>query len=289
MATKVPAFTYSGTSSSEVKGGYWYIYLKSSGTLKFTYAKKLEACIVGGGAAGQGRSAADTSLRTYGGGGGTVLNKTGISASAGTGYSIVIGSGGKKGLSSTNGSASTAFGYSASGGSTEAQVGVSNTGLNGTYAFGDSALSRYGGGGGRGGTSPGGAGSSGGAGGGGKGGGGGDYSSGGASAVAGATNTGGGGGGYGDDLNWQDGDGWNWSGGGDNADGGSGIVILRGTQDDLLPVKFNGVQIAKMTFNGQDVTGLIYGGARIFARRCKEWLYRLLGRRFAFRRATPAT
>lgn len=264
MATKIPEFSYTGTYSTEIKNGYWYIYLKSSGTLKFTYAKKLEACIVGGGAAGQGRSAADTGLRTYGGGGGTVLNKTGISASAGIGYSIVIGSGGTRGLSSTNGSASTAFGYSAAGGSTEAQVGVSSTGKNGTYAFGDSTLNRYGGGGGRGGTSPGGAGSSGGAGGGGKGGGGANYSSGGASAVAGAANTGGGGGGYGDDLNWQEGDGWNWSGGGDNANGGSGIVILRGTQDDALPIIFNGTQISQLIYNGTAISSVIYNGTKLF-------------------------
>lgn len=266
MATKIPAFSYTGSFTTALSGGYWYIYLKSSGTLKFSYAKTLDACIVGGGAAGQGRSAADTGLRTYGGGGGTVLNKTGISASAGTGYSIVIGDGGTRGLSSTNGSASTAFGYSASGGSTTAQVGVSEAGKAGTYAFGDSTLSRYGGGGGRGGASPGGAGFPGGAGGGGKVGSGGDYKGGGAAAVAGTANTGGGGGGYGDDLNWKNEDGWNHEGGGGNANGGSGIVILRGTQDDLLPVRFNGVQLTNMTFNGQDVTGLIYGGTRIFAR-----------------------
>ena len=277
MATKVPAFTYSGASSTEVKGGYWYIYLKSSGTIKFSYAKTLEACIVGGGAAGQGRSAATTGIRTYGGGGGTVLNKTGISASAGTGYSIVIGSGGTKGLSSTDGSASTAFGYSASGGSTTGQVGT-DKGKDGTYAFNDSTLSRYGGGGGRGGDSRGGAGSSGGAGGGGKGADGGNYGGGGADAVAGTANTGGGGGGYGSDLNLDG----NFEAGGDNADGGSGVVILRGTQDDLLPVKFNGVQIAKMTFNGQTVTGLIYNGTRIFADALRWMRQRLAGRMHAY-------
>lgn len=277
MATKVPAFTYSGTSSSEVKNGYWYIYLKSSGTIKFSYAKTIEACIVGGGAAGQGRNAAATGLRTYGGGGGEVLNKTGISASASTGYSIVIGSGGTKGLSSTDGGASTAFGYSASGGSTNGQVGT-DKGKDGTYAFGDSTLSRYGGGGGRGGDSPGGAGSSGGDGGGGKGADGGNYSARGANAVAGTANTGGGGGGYGSALYWDG----NHSGGGDNANGGSGIVILRGTQDDLLPVRFNGVQIAKMTFNGQDVTGLIYDGTRIFVERLRRMRQMLVGRMSAY-------
>lgn len=52
MATKVPAYTYSGQSSSEVRNGYWYIYLKTNGTLKFTYTKALDACIVAGGAGG---------------------------------------------------------------------------------------------------------------------------------------------------------------------------------------------------------------------------------------------
>ena len=277
MATKVPAFTYSGTSRSEVKDGYWYIYLKSSGTIKFSYAKTLEACIVGGGAAGQGRSAATTGVRTYGGGGGTVLNKTGISVSAGTGYSIVIGSGGTRGLSSTDGSASKAFGYSAAGGSTEAQVGT-DEGKNGTYAFGDRTLSRYGGGGGRGGDSPGGGGFSGGAGGGGYGADGGSYGGRGADAIAGEANTGGGGGGYGSDLHWDG----NFAAGGDNADGGSGVVILRGTQDDLLPVKFNGVQIAKMTFNGENVTGLIYDGTRIFAEALRRMRQSLAGRMSAY-------
>lgn len=277
MATKVPAYTYSGTSSSEVRGGYWYIYLMSSGTIRFSYAKTLEACIVGGGAAGQGRTAATTGVRTYGGGGGTVLNRTGISASAGTGYSIAIGSGGTRGLSSTDGSASTAFGYSASGGSTSGQVGT-DKGKDGTYAFGDSTLGRYGGGGGRGGDSPGGGGSAGGAGGGGYGADGGNYGGRGADAIAGAANTGGGGGGYGSDLNWDG----NFEAGGDNADGGSGIVILRGTQDDLLPVRFNGVQIAKMTFNGRDVTGLIYDGTRIFAKALRRMRQMLSGRMGAY-------
>ena len=55
MATKIPSYEYTGTHSSELKGGYWYIYLKSSGTLKFTYDKKaVAACIVGGGAGGKG-------------------------------------------------------------------------------------------------------------------------------------------------------------------------------------------------------------------------------------------
>ena len=43
-------------------------------------------------------------------------------------------------------------------------------------------------------------------------------------------------------------------------------MILRGTEDDFLPVKFNDTQLTHMTFNGEAVTGLIYNGTRIFAR-----------------------
>ena len=180
MATKVPAFTTTCAYTSEVSGGYWYIYLKSSGTIKFSYAKR----------------AADVFAC---GGGGGVINE-------------------------------------------------------GDY------------------------GRPGGAGGGGKGADGGNYGGGGADAVAGTANTGGGGGGYGSDLNWDD----NFEAGGNNADGGSGIVILRGTQDDLLPVKFNGVQIAKMTFNGENVTGLIYDGTRIFAEALRRMRQMLAGRMSAY-------
>lgn len=52
MATKIPEFSYTGTYSTKIKNGYWYIYLKSSGTIKFSYAKTLEAFLVGGGGGG---------------------------------------------------------------------------------------------------------------------------------------------------------------------------------------------------------------------------------------------
>lgn len=55
-------------------------------------------------------------------------------------------------------------------------------------------------------------------------------------------------------------------------------MILRGTEDDFLPVKFNGVQLTGITFNGQAVTGLIYGGTRIFAQALRRMRQRLAGR-----------
>lgn len=139
MATKIPEFSYTGTYSTEIKNGYWYIYLKSSGTIKFSYAKTIDTFLVGGGAGG-------------GAGGG------------GNGYNP-----------STK---------------EKAQSGSANTG---------------------------------------GGGGGGDIGAGVASAA-----------------------------------GGSGIVILRGTQDDALPIIFNGTQISQLIYNGTTVSSVIYNGTKLF-------------------------
>ena len=49
-------------------------------------------------------------------------------------------------------------------------------------------------------------------------------------------------------------------------------MILRGTQDDLLPVFFNGVQLSEIYLNGVKATGLIRDGVRVFARRMKAQL-----------------
>ena len=46
-------------------------------------------------------------------------------------------------------------------------------------------------------------------------------------------------------------------------------MILRGTQDDLLPVFFNGVQLSEIWLNGVKATGLIRDGVRVFTRRMK--------------------
>ena len=59
-------------------------------------------------------------------------------------------------------------------------------------------------------------------------------------------------------------------------------MILRGTEDDFLPVKFNGTQLTKITFNGETVTGLIYGGTRIFAQALRRMRQRLAGRMHAY-------
>jgi len=42
-------------------------------------------------------------------------------------------------------------------------------------------------------------------------------------------------------------------------------VIIRGTQDDMLPVYFNGKQLSEIYFNEEKLKGLIYGGTRLFS------------------------
>ena len=288
MATKIPAFSYTGACSTELKNGYWYIYLTSNGTLTFSYAKTLEACIVGGGAGGwtQGGGCVDDKVigGASGGSGGTVNNVSGISAAANTGYAIVVGAGGAAG---NNGYASSAFGHTAAGGAVVQSSGHGGAaGANGTYAFWDTSLRRYGACGGNGGPSKAMTPGEGGDYGGGRGAYGGMSGTIAQNAIAGAANSGSGGGGAGGSYMYDSSGGYH--AGGDAAAGGSGIVILRGTQDDLLPVRFNGTQLSAMTFGGKTVTGLIYNGTRIFARRCANWLYRRWARRFGFRRATPA-
>lgn len=260
MATKVPAYTYSGTSSAEVKNGYWYIYLKSSGTLTFSYAKSAQVCLVGGGGSGGDDIGGNGG---YGGGGGQVIIQS-VSLESGRGYGVSIGAGGGIGK---NGGATAGFGITAGGGAAsgggEPMLSSNNyiaqAGADGTYPFGDSSMRRYGACGGGGGAGSGGAGGQDGGG-------------------RGATNYGAGA------TNGEDGMG---AGGGGGAyhqaagSGGSGIVILRGTEDDLRPVRFNGVQLSKITFNGQAVTGLIYGGQRIFMRAARR-LWACLFRRAAY-------
>lgn len=255
MATKIPSYEYTGTHSSELKNGYWYIYLKSNGTLKFAYDKQsVAACIVAGGGGGAKATGGDSG--TAGGAGGEVKNLSGVSCAAGTPYSITVGSGGAAGAS---GKSSSAFSTTASGGAVGGGGAQNTKGSDGTYAFGDSSLPRYGadGGGGRskqnttamaGGKDGGGAGATGGGPG---------YN--GTNAKDGTAYTGAGGGGaggyyYGDQ---------NGAGGAPGA-GGYGIVILRGTEDDFLPVFFNGTQLSEMYVNGAKVETFTYAGTKIF-------------------------
>ena len=118
MATKVPSYTFSGTSSAEVRDGYWYIYLKSTGTLRMTYAKQnVDVLAVGGGGKG-GSGWYDCHYGAAGGGAGYHKEKSGQSLAAGTDYSITVGKGatGYSGDYGGTGGTTTAFGLSAAGG-----------------------------------------------------------------------------------------------------------------------------------------------------------------------------
>lgn len=305
MATKIPAFTYTGESSAEVKDGYWYIYLKSSGTLKLSYAKTADAFLVGGGGGGGWSGAPSYEWGAGGGGGGYCTTASDLAISANAAYEVTIGEGGARaatynGAGSAGGTTS-AFGKTAEGGSggLGSRTGGSGTGAggnggnttgvegseggDGVYAFGDESLLCVGGGGG------GGSGRwaygrvSGGAGGGGNGAQGAGQAAGRQPATAGTANTGGGGGGGGGGYYDHDFDDHRFNTvGGEAADGGSGVVILRGTQDDFLPVKFDGVQLSKILFNGEEVTGLVFGGTRIFARMLRRMRRAFEGRDCAY-------
>ena len=112
MATKIPAFSTTCAYTTEVSGGYWYIYLKSSGTITFSYARKMDVFACGGGGGGAGGANA---AGGGGGGGGYVNTVSGVNAAANTAYSVAVGTGGSGagpyGWHGSDGTASSAFGW----------------------------------------------------------------------------------------------------------------------------------------------------------------------------------
>lgn len=272
MATKIPSFTYGGQYRTEMIGDRWYIFFLTSGILKMTYGRYADVYLHGAG--GGGGDSANPS-GGGGGGGGWFATHTDVQIEGGKEYSIVVGTGSWN----RDGEASSAFGFSAAGGKvggdggwSEGTGGVGGTGGSGsggngggstggygtsggsntTYAFNDSSLGLlYGGGGAGGGPKYGGDGA-----------GGAPYGARGGKHAG--DNTGAGGGG----ANWTDGE-YTIRG-----RGGSGIVILRSTQDDELPVKFDGKTLRQMFFDGSEVRHLICNGTQIFmerVRRCSDW------------------
>ncbi len=270
MAKKIPAYAYTGRHEASSDGTYWYIYLESSGRLKFDYGKTVDVCLVGGGGGGMSVNHYGSSGAS-GGGGGSVKNLSSVALAAGEEADITIGKGG---AAQENGTATSAFGSSAGGGTAGAGGnGGKDTGGSGAdgdagiRAFGDSAADYYGGDGG------GGAGGQtddygkGGAGGGGDGGTGGRPGIQGGNGENGEANTGGGGGGGGSGNSFEYDTGVINVTGGKGGAGGSGVVIIRGTQDDLIPVFFNGTQLSAVFLNGRKAAGLIYDGVRVYFRR----------------------
>ena len=58
--------------------------------------------------------------------------------------------------------------------------------------------------------------------------------------------------------------------------GGSGIVIIRGTQDDYIPVIFNGTQLDRIIYNGVTLTSLIYNGTKLYCRKFRRTIKNLI-------------
>lgn len=310
MGIRVPEFTYENGEARAYSGErYWYIVLRSSGTLKLRHDKTADIFLVGGGGAGGAGNGAG------GGGGGYVRTVRGVSLLSeeknGDGYSIVVGKGGEAKASGwaagADGEKTTAFGYTVQGGkggmlynssdkhdvgapggaggsgggagvydkgetggaggynggsgaSTSHAAGGKGAGT-GTRGFGQNIDDKISGGydpyvlyaGGGGGSSRSATGGAAGQGGGGKGGGepdeiehGGD----------GKANTGGGGGGA------------SWNGRGGN--GGSGVVIIRSTMPDYLPVYFDGTRLTDIYYKTgnagtpQKAESLTFNGRKIF-------------------------
>ena len=67
------------------------------------------------------------------------------------------------------------------------------------------------------------------------------------------------------------------------AAGGSGVIIIRGSDDDLRPLIINGTQVQDVRFNGALMSGLSINGTRIFAQ-----LLRLIRRLWPQRRPAGA-
>ena len=248
MAKAIPAYTYSGSSSTAADNTYWYIFFKTGGTLRMTYTKSnVSAFLVGGGGGGgNGASSAGNTTSGLGGLGGAIRTAT-VSLTGGSNYTITIGGGGAR---ATNGSATSAFGQSAAGGtrggtcpnpSTGYTIpqydrdGRFRVGATGTRPWSTYGSTYYGAGGGHGGSRNSGGGgisaSAGGTTGGGAGGAGAGAGSRGRDGGNATANTGSGGGGGGGGIRWSANERFNAAGGVGGA-GGSGIVIIRGTQDD---------------------------------------------------------
>ena len=263
IPSSLPAFTYTGNYTTELRSDWgWVIRFTSNGVLKFDEDQRIDVHILGGGGQGGGGNASPGG----GGGGGYQTMKYSVAAIAGTPYTIVIGEGGgNKSGSGEDGDPSTAFGFTADGGkggsygdskSTPTKGGAGGTGngagssgigvSNSVREFGgDSSWPIYGGGGGSDDDGVGG------------------YPYGGSEEGA-ATGYGGGGAGCsatGDSSS-------------EGGSGGSGIVAIRNSEVLELPVKFDGVTLLKMYFNGQEVKHLIHNGTKLFIermRRCSDW------------------
>jgi len=267
---KLPGFRYTGAYETRMDAAWgWYIVLLEDGELTFTdYGHRIDVCLIGGGAGGESRNHTAVSAGGDGGGGGEVISCIGVEVRRAQDYAVRIGAGG---AADTGGGKTTAFGFEAAGGTANAGGAggsrggeMGEDGQDGSYPFGIETLGRMGADGGGGGGAPvsGGTGGRDGGGSGGKGGGPGyDGSPGG----AGTDRTGAGGGGGGGGETWETESGATHEQmGGAGGMGGSGAVILRNSEDDVLPVFFNGTQLQAIYLNGRPADRLIYDGEKLY-------------------------
>lgn len=260
MAIKIPEIITTCSYDTYLENGTWYIRLKSSGTFAFRYAKTevdifLQA---GGGGGGEGSLVSGDSFYNGGGGGAGGYQSTQYAQAISGTHEITIGAGGAVGQ---KGGTTSAFGFNATGGApggniTAGKAGTAAGGAGGKYhgdGVGDSGDD------GKQGKQAFGTGDI-------------YYGAGGGGAAASFGESSGKGGKTGGGAGFKNATANTGSGGGGEAKGGSGIVILRGAQDDQLPVKFDGVTLQRIVYNGQDVMHLIHDGTTIFMERIKEWL-----------------
>ena len=81
MAKKIPKFSYTGAYETSSDNTYWYIKLKSSGQMTFTYRKSFDVgCVGGGGGTISNRNYAHVGGFAGGGGG---CNYTGAATGKG--------------------------------------------------------------------------------------------------------------------------------------------------------------------------------------------------------------
>ena len=121
MAKKIPKFSYTGAYETSSDNTYWYIKLKSSGQMTFTYRKRFDVgCVGGGGGTISNRNYAH--VGGFAGGGGGYIQTGTATANAGTAYTITIGAGGagkndwRDDIYAGSGGTTSAFNTSAGGG-----------------------------------------------------------------------------------------------------------------------------------------------------------------------------
>ena len=75
-------------------------------------------------------------------------------------------------------------------------------------------------------------------------------------------------------------------GGGAACNNAGSVTVTYYAKADIQVI-FNGTRLERIIFNGVEIESLIYNGTKLFARRCREWLWRFAGREFTWRAVKP--